>query len=59
MKYEFPEESVATSKATSLEKVPSCLVHCKLPDELYFMINRSSLPEFELDHNPPEVSPTT
>jgi hypothetical protein len=34
--YILPDESVTTACPMSLEDVPNCLVHCLVPDELYF-----------------------
>ena len=31
----LPEVSVVTPFTTSVEEVPSCFVHCFIPDELY------------------------
>ena len=55
----FPEESVATPVALSFLEDPNCLVHCFVPDELYFTTKRSLLPALEFPSSPPPVNPAT
>ena len=51
----LPEESVVTCFPESREEVPSCLVHCFIPDELYLTRKMSDSPEFVFPSNPPLV----
>ena len=55
----LPDESVVTPLPSSKVEVPSCLVHCFVPNELYLTKKMSFLPELVFPSNPPQVSPVT
>ena len=52
-------EKFAEVLSKEVEEVPSCLVHCFVPDELYLIRKMSSPPEFVFPSKSPKVSPVT